>query len=195
MKTEYLLEREVDLVLAALTSGNALVVRAMLETGLRVGDVLALQLGQIRTQFWLTEQKTGKRRHVGLTQQLVDDIKAAARRAVPSHVLARYDAGADLTLWAFPSPKDWRRHRTRQAVWADIKRAARAFRLPVNAGTHSLRKVYAVELREKYGDIPKVRRALGHSSDAVTMVYAIADQLREDKLHRRTKRRGRTVRR
>ena len=42
MKTEYLLHREVDLVLSVLTDKNRLVMRTALATGLRIGDVLAL---------------------------------------------------------------------------------------------------------------------------------------------------------
>ena len=61
---------------------------------------------------------------------------------------------------------------TRQAVWKDVKRAAKAFRLPQNIAPHSARKVYAVQLLQEYGDIKRVKRALNHSSDAVTMIYA-----------------------
>jgi site-specific recombinase XerC len=62
-----------------------------------------------------------------------------------------------------------------------MKRAARAFRLKVNAGPHSARKVYAVELMRKYGDLEKVRRALNHDSAAVTLLYALADMQRSTK--------------
>lgn len=158
MKTEYLLQREVDLVLAALTPKNRLVMRTALHTGLRVGDVLALRTAQLRPRFWITEAKTKKRRQVGLPEPLLSDLRDAA--------------GA---VWVFEgrSPE---KHHTRQAVWKDVKRAAAAFRLPQNVGPHSARKVYAVELLEKYGDLDRVRRALNHSSSAVTMIYAMADR-------------------
>lgn len=48
MKTEYILQKEIDLVLAALTDTNRLVMRTALCTGLRVGDVLALKHQQAR---------------------------------------------------------------------------------------------------------------------------------------------------
>ena len=48
MKTEYLLNREVDLVLAMLTDRNALIMRTALHTGLRIGDVLSLKTDQLR---------------------------------------------------------------------------------------------------------------------------------------------------
>ena len=54
MKTEYLLEREVGHVLAALTPQNRLIARVCLHTGLRVGDVVALKRGQLGRQFVVT---------------------------------------------------------------------------------------------------------------------------------------------
>jgi len=65
MTTEYLLNREVDLVLSALTEGNALVMRAALHTGLRISDLLRIKTAQLAPRFWVTESKTGKRRQVG----------------------------------------------------------------------------------------------------------------------------------
>ena len=65
MRAEYLLEREVELVLAALTETNRLVMRTALHTGLRIGDVLALTPDKLKPHFWVTEQKTGKARQFG----------------------------------------------------------------------------------------------------------------------------------
>lgn len=159
MKTSYLIERHVECVLAALTPSNRLVARTCLHTGLRLGDVLAIRFEQLNTNFWITERKTGKRRQVGLPRDLLEDIR---KQGGP--------------VWAFPG-RDPTKHRTRQAVWADVKRAARAFRLPQNVAPHSFRKVYAVQLLQKYGDIDRVRRALNHSSYTTTMIYAMADKL------------------
>ena len=78
MKTEYLLQTEVDGVLATLMPANALVMRVALHTGLRVGDVLALRTAQLAPRFWVTESKTGKRRQVGLPEPLLGDLKKCA---------------------------------------------------------------------------------------------------------------------
>lgn len=148
-------------MLQLLTPENRLVLRVCLHTGLRLGDVLGLRSSQLARNFWVTEKKTGKRRQVGLPQPLLGDLQKAAGRE-----------------WVFPGR--WgNKPRTRQAVWKDVKRAARALRLPQNAAPHSARKVYAVELLKRYGDIEKVRRALNHDSVTVTLIYAMADhQLR-----------------
>ena len=175
MKTEYLLQREVDLILAALTDTNRLVMRTALVTGLRVGDVLALTPDRLQPHCWVTEQKTGKRRQIGLPEPLLSDL--------------RNHAGE---WWVFPG-RNPRKHHTRQAVWKDVKRAAAAFRMPQNVAPHSARKVYAVELLRKYGDIDRVRRALNHSSEAVTMIYAMADRQLEAKNRRRRNGSGRKM--
>lgn len=173
MKTEYLLRKEVDLVLAALMPANRLVMRVALHTGLRVGDVLALTPDKLRPHCWVTESKTGKRRQIGLPEPLLSDLRAQAG-----------------DKWVFPG-KDPEKHRTRQAVWKDVKRASRAFRLPQNVGPHSMRKVFAVDLMQKYGDIAKVQKALNHSNPAVTLIYAMADKQLEAKYKARMVARGR----
>lgn len=159
MTTEYLLRREMEHVLAALTPSNRLVCRVCLQTGLRVGDVVALRTDQLGRQFWITEAKTRKRRRVNLPGDLLDQIRAQAGK-----------------VWAFPG-RDPAKHRTRQAVWADVKRAAKAFRIKQNVAPHSFRKVYAVELLRRCGDVKRVQRALNHSDCATTMVYVMAAEL------------------
>ncbi len=159
MTTEYLLNKQVDQVLSALTPQNALVMRVALHTGLRLGDVLALRPEQLQSHFWLTERKTGKRRQVGLPEPLLSALKKHAGK-----------------YWVFPG-RDPRQHLTRQAVWKDVKRASKLFRMPQNVAPHSARKVYAVGLMERYGDLKKVQRALNHDNESITMVYAMADAL------------------
>ena len=168
MTTEYLLRREMEYVLAALTPSNRLVCRVCLQTGLRVGDVVSLKTQDLKGQFWIEEAKTKKRRRVNLPRELLDQVRAQAGE-----------------VWAFPGRKPWQ-HRTRQAVWADVKRAAKAFRIRQNIAPHSFRKVYAVELLRRCGDVKRVQRALNHSDCATTMIYVMAAELLK------TKRRGKS---
>lgn len=166
MRTEYLLNKQIERVLDLLTPQNRLVMRVILHTGLRVSDALSLRKEQLKPRIWITEKKTGKRRQIGFPAPLLDDLcKNAGEK------------------WVFEGRKSTDTHRTRQAVWHDVKRAAMAYRLPQNIGTHSARKVYAVRLREKYGDIKKVQKALQHSSVEVTLLYAMADVALNDKYH------------
>ena len=173
MRTEYMIEREVQLVLDLLTYENRLVMRTLLHTGLRIGDVLQLRPDQLKPNFWITEQKTGKRRQVGLPEPLLSDLRECADGE-----------------WVFPGAKPGK-HRTRQAVWKDVKRAAEAARLTQNVAPHSCRKVYAVQLLDRYGDIERVRRALNHGGIEVTLIYAMADKQLRAKGRRRRAQPGR----
>lgn len=174
MRSSYIEPGPLGLVLAALTPENRLVMEVMLATGLRVGDVLALRTDQVKRQrFTVKEQKTGKTRRVYISTALQLRILGQAGR-----------------LWAFEGRTDWRKHRTRQAVYKDVKRAARMFQ---RGGTlearkqvspHSARKVYAVEKYHSTGSLAKTGAALNHDPGhmAVTMLYALSDSLSPDEL-------------
>lgn len=171
MTTEYLYQQEVDRVLSALMPQNQLIVKVMLQTGMRLSDALRMPTEALVPSGWYIEAKTGKKRRYGLPRPLLEAIKA--------------QAGPE---WAFPGRKKGQ-HKTRQAVWKDIKRASIAFRLPQNVGAHSMRKVYAVQLMRKYGDLDRVQRNLNHCSSSVTAIYAMADVLLDRKLADRDRRR------
>lgn len=164
VRTDYLLHKQAELVLAALTEPNRLVMRVAMHTGLRIGDVLALKTAELASKMWVTEAKTGKRKQIGLPQKLLGELRAKAGE-----------------VWVFPNRLDPQRHRQRSTVWKDVKRAAKAFRFKQNVAPHSFRKLYAVKLLEKYHDLERVRRALNHSDAATTMIYAMADKLLAEK--------------
>ena len=101
------------------------------------------------------------RRRVNLTNELLSQLQAQ-----------------EGSVWVFSSPKDPQKHRTRQTVWWDVKRAAKAFRLPQNVAPHSLRKLYAVDLLNRCGgNLGRVQRALNHSDAATTYIYAMAYEI------------------
>lgn len=174
MKTEFVKREKMETVLDLLTPENRLVMRVCLHTGLRVGDALALRPQDLKPNTWITEQKTGKRRQIGFPASLLRDLKANAGK-----------------YWAFPG-RNPTHHRTRQAVWKDVKRAAEAMRLPQNIGTHSARKVYAVELFGSTGDLAKVQKVLNHSSIEVTLIYAMADKLKTTRSRRKKPKKKKT---
>ena len=83
--------------------------------------------------------------------------------------------------WCFEGARDWRKPRTRQAVYYDLKKAAAKFGLPQNISPHTLRKNYAVYLRHKGKTVGQVQRTLNHSNAMTTMLYMYADKLTEQK--------------
>lgn len=176
MRASYVYQQHVDMILAALMPANSLAIRVAVHTGLRIDDVLSLRTDDLAPQFWITEHKTGKRKLVGLPQPLLGELQAQAGEH-----------------WVFEGRCDPLKHRTRQAVWKDVKRAARLYRIPDNVTPHSFRKHYAVDLLERCGDLDRVRRALNHESDTVTMIYAMANYQMGQKKGRKARKHGKKV--
>ena len=167
MQSDYIFHEELNHILAALVPPNRLALEVSLYTGLRLSDVLSIKTQNLKQRFSIQEQKTGKRRHVYLTKELLERLQLQAG-----------------SMYVFPHRLDGRRHRTRQAVWKDINRAMRLFRIPkaLVVSPHTCRKVYAVEKFRKTGNIAEVKKLLNHSNEGVTAIYAMADVLTERKL-------------
>ena len=167
-RSSYVEPTSLGLVLAALQPAHRLVFEVMLATGLRVSDVLNIKTAQVKRQrFTVKEQKTGKSRRVLIPRELQLRILRQAGR-----------------LYAFEGRYDWRKHRTRQAVWLDCSRCARFFQHggAVPKGTvspHSARKVYAVDEYHRTGALDAVRQKLNHDPAhvATTLLYALSDKL------------------
>lgn len=171
MRSGYIVREELRHILSALTAENRLACEISESTGLRIGDVLLLRREQLLKGPRLTirEQKTGKTRRVYLPADLY-------RRAL----------GLAGSIYVFEGRLDGRKHRTRQAVYKDLRRAARLFRCRAHLSPHSCRKVWAVNAyKASGGDLKRVQHLLNHESEAVTMLYALADELTERRTGRR----------
>lgn len=148
-------------LLAAMMPSNALAVRISEDYGVRIGDVLRMTVEDVRRPVWsFKEEKTGKRRRVKLSELRKRQLLSIAGK-----------------IYVFEHRLDHHKHRTRQAVYKDIKRAARFFKVPL-VSTHSARKIYSVEqYRKSGGNLKKVQRLLNHEDEAVTMLYALSDKM------------------
>lgn len=170
MRSDYVDSDIFSHVLAALTYPNRLAVIVSMLTGLRINDVLHLKTDQImRERFTVKEQKTGKSKRIRIPQDLRNDLIAISGR-----------------FWVFEGRIDPKKPRTRQAVFKDIKRAAKAFRVKkLNISPHSARKIYAVTQYRRTGDLKRVQELLNHSDEAVTLIYALADEVAQRKNNRK----------
>lgn len=163
-RTSYATRAQMGHILAALMPTNALVVRACMKTGLRVSDVLSLKTATFKPRQTVREQKTGKTRRVVWGQDLYVQMLGQAGK-----------------IWIFESRTDPKRHRTRQAVYKDIKRAAAVFQRSGAVskrqciGTHTARKIAAVDAYHK-GGLSAAQKVLNHSEPAISLLYALADK-------------------
>lgn len=159
MRTDWVCHDDMSVVLRLLTPANALAVELSLVTGLRIGDALAIETDTLKKgqRISVYEHKTGKTKRVYIPKKL--------------HARLLSSSGS---RFVFPHRLDQNKHRTRQAVWADIKRAAKALRLKDNLAPHSARKIYAVQIYREKG-LEACRKALNHSDTATTLIYLLSE--------------------
>lgn len=156
-------------ILAALTPPNRLAITVSLVTGLRIDDVLRMHSRDLlKERFRITEEKTLKHRTIRLPAGLRDELLSIAGK-----------------IYVFEGRLDARKHRTRQAVYKDIVRARKLFRLSERITPHSARKIYAVAEYKRDTNLARLRDLLNHSDEAVTLIYAMADELTARDLKRK----------
>lgn len=171
MGNAYIDDKLLDEIERHMEPENALALRVARYTGLRISDVLSLRLAQVREALvtgsvTVIEQKSGKLREIALSPELISDLLWISRGAPDGH-------------YAFPHRLDPRRHRTRQAVWADMRRVMRRMGVePYKYSPHSARKAYAVDIYARTSDLEYVRKILNHDNIAVTAMYALSDRMR-----------------
>lgn len=146
---------------------NRLALEVSLNTGLRISDVLQMHTKDLcRERFTVHESKTGKSRRIRLPTELKKELQAIAG-----------------SYYIFEGRNNPKKHRTRQAVYKDLKRAQGLLRVKNSQiSPHTARKIYAVDKFGKYGSLKKVQELLNHSSEAVTTIYAMADVMTERRL-------------
>lgn len=165
MRSEWVDGDTLALVLAAMMPGNALAVECSLATGLRIDDVLALKTETVRrtARPYVRDSKTGKTHRIYIPRELRERMLAQAGR-----------------VYVWEHRTDWTRHKTRQAVYKDMRQAAGVFerngRLQAHVSPHSARKVAAVRAYQR-GGLDAAAALLNHDPGhpLVTMLYALAD--------------------
>ncbi len=168
IRSDYIQNDTVGVLLWALQPENRLACEVALQTGWRIDDVLNLTKEQVeaalekKNRLTVTEAKTGKKSTKTVPVQLLRKLRDNSGR-----------------IYVFEGRDDYRKHRTRQAVFLDIKKTAHRFNLKINLSPHSLRKNYAVYLRKKGKTLEQIREELNHRDSATTMIYALADELSE----------------
>ncbi len=140
---------------------NLCMVRLMLEAGLRVGEVVALQpehLDMTTCRLLIREGKGAKDRVLWIGDGLRDLIGGWLERRPESP-------------WLFPtrdggkvSPRYMRALVKRMARKAGVSEAARV-------SPHTLRHTFATDLYADTTNLRLVQKALGHSDVSTTMIY------------------------
>lgn len=193
MTTDYIPADIFLRLLETLMPQNALVLELCLETGMRITDALSMTFEGARNliaapseqcSYRYNEKKTGKMRTVSISRNWVERALAEHQSESP---------------WLFAG-RNPEKHRTRQAVWKDLHRTAKLYRIKgqrikASVAPHTARKVYAVSLYHQILEngledaLGAVKRDLNHSDPTVTYLYALADVISERKQRARQKKR------
>ena len=176
-------EADVEALLAAPDVASILGLRdrAMLEllyaTGLRVSELVTLELGQVNTRQGVVRVtgKGAKERLVPLGEQALDCLQCyvgEARRDLcrgrPSNALFPTQRGAAMT---------------RQAFWYLVRRYAHKAGIQTALSPHTLRHAFATHLLNHGADLRVVQMLLGHSDISTTQIYTYVAAERLKALH------------
>ncbi len=149
-----------------LAARNYAMVQLMLQAGLRVGEVAALQMADVS----MSDRSGSVRiRHgKGLKGRDVP-LNATVRRALKQHLDQRKAPGQNAALFV-SSRETAMPVRTIQAVMTSLARRARLKRVAVSA--HTLRHTFALGyLRDNPGKLVELASLLGHESLDTTAIY------------------------
>lgn len=173
MRSDWVSDDVLSIVLAAMSPDNRLAVQLALHTGLRIGDVLKLKTIDIKNspRPYVRDSKTGKKHRIYVPVELRDCLLQIAGK-----------------IYVFEGRLDEKEHRTRQAVYKDIKSAALVAKhgqwcgRKTNITPHTARKVAAVNAYKK-GGIDAAAALLQHDKNhpLVTMIYALSDSISDSK--------------
>ncbi|MBT0585223.1 site-specific tyrosine recombinase XerD [Alteromonas sp. SM 2104] len=163
-------ETDVDALLAAPLDDDPVECRdkAMLEvlyaTGLRVTELISLQLSQISLQQGVVRVtgKGNKERLVPLGEAAVDTLEMYIKQ-MRGMLLNR---PSDIV---FPSRRG--RQMTRQTFWHRIKHYAQRAGINSHLSPHTLRHAFATHLLNHGADLRVVQMLLGHTDLSTTQIY------------------------
>lgn len=181
---------EVERLLAAPGGDGALDLRdrAMLEvlyaTGLRVSELVALQLGdlQLDVGYLSAFGKRSKQRIVPLGESAVTELRRYLTYGRPG--LQRGREGRTLFLNRVGEGL------TRQGFWKIIKRRAQEAGIGKKITPHTLRHSFATHLLENGADLRSVQTMLGHADISTTQIYTHVTRERLKRLHEQHHPRG-----
>jgi integrase len=148
------------------------IIRMLLLTGARVGEVRSMRWDNISEGIWTKPASTTKQKadHVVPLSAPAQQLLAEIRTKNPHHVVRENSASRDAeSPYVFPSSKGRTGHVAGfEKSWQTILKAAGITGLRI----HDLRHSFASQLASSGASLPLIGALLGHSSPATTARYA-----------------------
>lgn len=185
-----LTEEEVEALLGAPNPETALGLRdkSMLEalyaSGLRVSELVSMQLGQLSQDMGVVRVlgKGNKERLVPVGEEALDWIRRYLDAARPEILAGKQTDALFITARGTSM--------TRQAFWHLIQRYAGVAGIQKRISPHTLRHAFATHLLNHGADLRVVQMLLGHADISTTQIYTHVARERLKQLHAKHHPRG-----
>jgi integrase len=126
------------------------------ESGLRISDLLALRVKDIKNPMTIYETKSKRKRTFVISEKLLRNLQ----------FLCDYGKNGD---YVFQSARGRTKHVHRSTIHRQIKKALKW--LDFDASAHSARKLYANTIYKATGSVESVQKALNHQKLSTTLAY------------------------
>jgi integrase len=151
-------KKDIDKIKNALNGRDRLMFVMGVSLGLRISDLLALKIGDLRNKTHVTvkESKTKKNRPITLSKTVMAEVAKLT--------------GSD-DEYVFQSRKGDNKPISRVQAYRILNDAAERAGVNVTIGTHSLRKSFGWQLYKQGLDITRIMAILGHSTPEMSLKY------------------------
>lgn len=132
-------------------------------TGLRVSDILALNVYDVKNKDYIdiTEKKTGKHKRFPLNEKIKELIENFTRNKNTNEPLFK-------TIY--------QNRMERTYAYRIVNRACRKVGINEKIGTHTMRKTFGYHHYHRFKDVALLQKIFNHYSPSVTLRYIGIDQ-------------------
>ena len=144
---------------------NRLIWAFGINTGLRVSDILALDIEDVKDKNYveIIEKKTGKYKRFPLN----DKLKRLIKEYLETERTKVYCITGEEPLFVGKKHK----RLDRSQVYRFINEACNTLNITINAGCRSMRKIFGLFCCRKYNDVVLLQKIFNHSSPSITLRY------------------------
>ena len=150
---------------------DALLFSFGINTGLRISDILSLDIGDVKGRDYIEirEKKTNKYKKFPLNRFLKEEINLFVEGLASEQPL-------------FYTQKHCRLDRAQ--AYRILNKAAQAVGVKERIGTHTLRKTFGYHFYQQYDDIVMLQKIFNHSTPSITLRYIGIEQEDIDEVYR-----------
>ena len=155
--------RKIEKVLAKRNQRDLLLFVIGTNTGLRVSDILALDVEDVKDKDFIDiiEKKTGKHKKFPLNEKIKELIKKFTLNKQNEEPLFK-------TIY--------QNRMERTYAYRIVNKACRAVGMQESVGTHTMRKTFGYHHYQKFKDVALLQKIFNHYSPSITLRYIGIDQ-------------------